>query len=133
MPLKWLIAVIASLAIVGTAEARQGPGFDCAKAHHPLARLICGDDDLSQIDLNLNQAYDAYRGTLGAEAKKNLDKEESAFIRAVIAVYRTYRDTEEISSRFGLCCRECHNATTGRLATSGKCSFSGSPSHSARA
>jgi uncharacterized protein len=82
---KWLVAFIVCLAIVGIAEARQGPGFDCTKAHQPLARLICDDDDLSQIDLNLNQAYDAYRGTLGPEAKRNLDKDESAFIRAVIA------------------------------------------------
>jgi uncharacterized protein len=74
---KWLLAVIVSLAIVGTAEARQGPGFDCAKAHHPLARLICNDDDLSQIDLGLNQAYDAYRDTLSPEAKKNLANDEN--------------------------------------------------------
>jgi predicted aspartyl protease len=82
---KWLLAVIVPLAIVGTAEARQGPGFDCTKAHHPLARLICNDDDLSQIDLSLNQAYDAYRDTLSPEAKKNLANDENAFIRAVIS------------------------------------------------
>jgi hypothetical protein len=68
----------------GTAEARQGPGFDCRKAHHPLAQLICDDDELSQVDLYLNQAYNAYRDTLDAAGKKRLAHDENVFIRAVI-------------------------------------------------
>jgi clan AA aspartic protease (TIGR02281 family) len=82
-------AIIAIAAVTpGPAKARQGPGFDCTKAHHPLAQLICADDDLSRIDLLMNEAYDAYRNIQAPEGKKSLAQQQAAFIRNVIEVCR---------------------------------------------
>ncbi len=83
--LWFLPSVLLCLLSFDTASAREGPGFDCAKAHQALAQIICADDDLSLIDLRLNQVYSAYRRSLTSEAKRNLDKEEVAFIQSVIA------------------------------------------------
>jgi uncharacterized protein YecT (DUF1311 family) len=70
------------------ADARQGPGFDCTKTHHPLAQLICADDDLSRIDLLMNEAYNAYRNVQAPEGKKSLAQQQAAFVRNVIEVCR---------------------------------------------
>src|ERR1700730_8015003 len=63
----------------------KGPGFDCSKAHHPLAKLICADEELSRIDLYLNQAYNTYENTLDAAGKKRLVQDENRFISKVVA------------------------------------------------
>ena len=60
-----------------------GPGFDCSKAVRPLALLICGDADLSRVDLLYNQAYWALLQQLDPSARKGLRQEEEAFIDAV--------------------------------------------------
>jgi uncharacterized protein YecT (DUF1311 family) len=38
-------------------NARRGPSFDCSKASHIIENMICDDDELSKLDLNLNSLY----------------------------------------------------------------------------
>jgi uncharacterized protein/predicted aspartyl protease len=66
------------------AEARVGPGFDCGKAAAPLAQMICANPDLSKLDLRFNQAYYALRQQLDPAGQRQLQKEDSDFIKSVL-------------------------------------------------
>jgi uncharacterized protein/peptidoglycan hydrolase-like protein with peptidoglycan-binding domain len=63
---------------------RIGPGFDCAKATQPLARLICGNAELSKTDLRFNQAYQALRQQLDPASRGQLQREDTEFINSVL-------------------------------------------------
>lgn len=82
------VAIASGLVSVHAAQAREGPGFDCTKAQQPLAQIICSSDDLSKIDLGLNEAYNAYRDALALPGKKKLAQDEVVFIRRVISLCR---------------------------------------------
>ncbi|MBV8088371.1 MAG: DUF1311 domain-containing protein [Alphaproteobacteria bacterium] len=60
-----------------------GPGFDCAKAAQPLARLICANADLSRTDLEFNQAYQALLAQVGPGGRRELQQEDVEFINYV--------------------------------------------------
>jgi uncharacterized protein/predicted aspartyl protease len=72
-------------AIAGTvpASGQIGPGFDCAVAVAPLARLICSDPQLSKTDLRFNQAYEALRQTLDTNGRRQLALEDVQFLNTV--------------------------------------------------
>lgn len=67
---------------VGPPE-RVGPSFDCTKATTPLTFLICGDAELSRLDLRFAQAYWALFQQLGPAAQPQLKKEDIEFISQV--------------------------------------------------
>lgn len=71
------------IASPGSAFDRIGPGFDCAKAAQPLARLICSDPDLSRTDLLFNQAYQALWQQLDRAGQRQLQAEDVAFLNSV--------------------------------------------------
>ena len=60
-----------------------GPGFDCAKAMRPLARLICADPELSKTDLRFNQAYEALRQQLGTSSRQQLQQDDLEYLDSV--------------------------------------------------
>jgi S1-C subfamily serine protease/uncharacterized protein len=62
---------------------RVGPGFDCTKATTPLAFLICGDVELSRLDLRFGQAYWALFQQIGPAAQPQLKEEDIGFIEQV--------------------------------------------------
>lgn len=62
---------------------RVGPSFDCSKAVAPLAAMICGDPELSRVDLQFNQAYWALFQQLGAAGQPQLKEEDIEFIDRV--------------------------------------------------
>jgi uncharacterized protein len=64
-------------------NGRIGPSFDCSKAASPLTYLICGDAELSRVDLAFNQAYWALFQQLGAAGQSQLKEEDIAFIDQV--------------------------------------------------
>ncbi len=64
-------------------NGRIGPSFDCSKATTPLMYLICGDADLSRLDLAFNQAYWALSQQLGPTAQSQLKEQDIAFIDEV--------------------------------------------------
>ncbi|HZK91360.1 MAG TPA: hypothetical protein VFC56_14540, partial [Stellaceae bacterium] len=55
-----------------------GPGFDCAKATQPLARLICANPELSKTDLRFNQAFQALRQHLDPAEQGQLQTQPPA-------------------------------------------------------
>jgi uncharacterized protein len=63
---------------------RVGPSFDCGTASTPLARLICGNAELSKTDLRLNQAFYALRFGLDPSGRSALDAEDRDFVNEVI-------------------------------------------------
>jgi S1-C subfamily serine protease len=62
---------------------RIGPGFDCTKAATPLTFLICGDAELSRLDLRFNQVYWALFQQIGPSAQPQLKEEDIEFIDQV--------------------------------------------------
>lgn len=62
---------------------RIGPGFDCTKAATPLTFLICGDAELSRLDLRFNQVYWALFQQIGSSAQPQLKEEDIEFIDQV--------------------------------------------------
>jgi S1-C subfamily serine protease/uncharacterized protein len=69
----------------GVAAGRVGPSFDCSKASTPLTFLICGDAELSRVDLTFNQAYWALFQQLGAAGRAQLKEQDLVFIDQVQA------------------------------------------------
>ncbi len=68
---------------VAAISNRVGPSFDCSAATRPLEMIICGDADLSRLDLRFNQAYWALFATLGPAGQPQLKVEDIAFINQV--------------------------------------------------
>ena len=62
---------------------RVGPGFDCAKASTPLTFLICGDAELSRLDLRFNQVYWALFQQIGPAGQPELKEDDIEFIDQV--------------------------------------------------
>jgi S1-C subfamily serine protease/uncharacterized protein len=66
-----------------TTGGRIGPSFDCSKAASPLTYLICGDAQLSRVDLAFNQAYWALFQQLGVVGQVQLKEQDLEFIQQV--------------------------------------------------
>jgi S1-C subfamily serine protease/uncharacterized protein len=66
-----------------TTGGRIGPSFDCGKAASPLTFLICGDTQLSRVDLSFNQAYWALFQQLGVVGQAQLKEQDLEFIQQV--------------------------------------------------
>jgi S1-C subfamily serine protease/uncharacterized protein len=66
-----------------TTGGRIGPSFDCGKAASPLTFLICGDTQLSRVDLSFNQAYWALFQQLGVVGQPQLKEQDLEFIQQV--------------------------------------------------
>ncbi|HJU20473.1 MAG TPA: peptidoglycan-binding protein [Stellaceae bacterium] len=62
---------------------RIGPGFDCSKAIHLFAHLICADSKLSRLDIRFNQAYWALYQQVGPEGQPELKQDDSEFIAGI--------------------------------------------------
>lgn len=43
------------------------PSFDCARATTEVEKLICTDDELAKLDVELNNSYHAFMKTLDEE------------------------------------------------------------------
>jgi uncharacterized protein YecT (DUF1311 family) len=57
--------------------------FDCGKAQSPLEQLICSDDDLAALDIDLSDAYKkAFKGA-ATEARKALVASENRWLAYV--------------------------------------------------
>ena len=55
------------------------PSFDCAKASNNAEKMICGDRNLSKLDVQLSQAYSAARDK--ATDKAQLKSEQIAWVK----------------------------------------------------
>ena len=81
-----LVGILGCLVAVAAGPARAiGPGFDCAKADTPLAEAICASPDLSRLDLQFNQAYQALRHQLAPPGRSALVEQAVGFTGKVEA------------------------------------------------
>ncbi|HEV7778889.1 MAG TPA: lysozyme inhibitor LprI family protein, partial [Luteibacter sp.] len=55
--------------------------FDCSKAASPVEKLICGDQDVSRLDTQLQGTYQTALGAVDASSKDRLVKEQRNWIR----------------------------------------------------
>jgi clan AA aspartic protease (TIGR02281 family) len=67
------------------ATTRIGPSYDCTKVSSPLALMICGDPNLSRLDLKFGQAYWALFQEIGSQGQPRLKEADIAFIDQVQA------------------------------------------------
>lgn len=66
-----VLAVILAGGVLATPSARaDGPSFDCAKASLPAEKAICGDPQLSAIDLLVAKAYKGFEPAFGGDKRK---------------------------------------------------------------
>ena len=60
-----LVGAISGSEHVDAAEHTIGPSFDCAKLQTPLAQMICSSSELSKVDLEMVQTFNALRQQVG--------------------------------------------------------------------
>lgn len=62
---KYTILFFTSLLMFSTEiSAKTSPSFDCNKASTEVERLICSDDKLAKLDVEMNNSYHAFMKTL---------------------------------------------------------------------
>ena len=52
-------------------SAQTVPSFDCSKATTEVEKLICSDDELAKLDVEMNKSYHAFMKTLDEEYYRN--------------------------------------------------------------
>lgn len=68
---QFIFSLFAILISVNTALAKDSPSFDCAKATTEVEKLICSDDELAKLDVEMNKSYHAFMKTLDEEYYRN--------------------------------------------------------------
>lgn len=69
---KYTILSFASLLMFSPEiSAQTVPSFDCNKATTEVEKLICSDDELAKLDVEMNKSYHAFMKTLDEEYYRN--------------------------------------------------------------
>ena len=58
------------------------PSFDCKKANSKIEKMICSDDNLSKIDVEMYTQYKKLRDRLDKKMKKKLLKEQRVWLKS---------------------------------------------------
>ena len=53
----WILGLVLVLILTNPAGAKVQPSFDCAKATTEVEKLICSDDELAKLDVEMNKWY----------------------------------------------------------------------------
>lgn len=80
IPAFALIALIIVAAFVSVPIANSAPGFNCAKAANAVEKLICGDEELAALDLELSSLYRARLSELDGYGRAALRQDEKTWI-----------------------------------------------------
>lgn len=67
--------------LISQTLAKYGPSFDCSKARTMTEKLICKNDSLSTLDMNLNQIYKIIQHKVNEEDKLKLKKEQLLWLK----------------------------------------------------
>ena len=65
--IRWCLSLLLFFccgAYAVSSAAKATPSFDCAKAKNEAERLICADEDLAKLDVEMNKSYHAFMKTL---------------------------------------------------------------------
>lgn len=64
--------------------AETSPSFDCTKATTEVEKLICSDDELAKLDVEMNKSYHAFMKTLDEEYYRNkLKKKQREWLKDI--------------------------------------------------
>lgn len=66
-----LLSFVSLLMFSNEISAQTVPSFDCAKATTEVEKLICSDDELAKLDVEMNKSYHAFMKTLDEEYYSN--------------------------------------------------------------
>ena len=83
--LKYIIVSFLYLIIFSSELlAETSPSFDCAKATTEVEKLICSDDELAKLDVEMNKSYHAFMKTLDEEYYRNkLKKKQREWLKDI--------------------------------------------------
>ena len=70
------LILIGACALLSTSAFAAKPSFNCSKATHEVEKLICSDDELAALDVNLNSLYKVVYKNTPAAAQKRLKSEQ---------------------------------------------------------
>ena len=59
-----LLSFVSMLMFSNEISAQTAPSFDCTKATSEVEKLICSDDELAKLDIEMNKSYHAFMKTL---------------------------------------------------------------------
>ena len=63
---------------------QTAPSFDCNKASTEVEKLICSDDELAKLDVEMNKSYHAFMKTLDEEYYRNkLKKKQREWLKDI--------------------------------------------------
>ena len=72
--IRWCLSLLLFFccgAYAVSSAAKATPSFDCAKAKNEAERLICADEDLAKLDVEMNKSYHAFMKTLDESYYRN--------------------------------------------------------------
>ena len=72
--IRWCLSLLLFFccgAYAVSSAAKATPSFDCAKAKNEVERLICADEDLAKLDVEMNKSYHAFMKTLDESYYRN--------------------------------------------------------------
>ena len=81
MQKKILIALIGVCALLSASAFAAKPSFKCSKGSHDVEKLICEDDELAKLDVNLNNLYSTLKKNTPSAKKKQLKAEQSGWVK----------------------------------------------------
>ena len=67
------------MVLSGETSAKVSPSFDCRKATTEVEKLICSDDELAKLDVEMSKSYHTFMKTLDEEHyRSKLKKKQRA-------------------------------------------------------
>ena len=66
-----ILSFVSLLMFSNEISAQTAPSFDCTQATTEVEKLICSDDELAKLDVEMNKSYHAFMKTLDEEYYRN--------------------------------------------------------------
>ena len=81
---RFIIFAFGIFVYSGDTFAGVFPSFDCAKATTEVEKLICSDDELAKLDVEMNKSYHAFMKTLDDDFYRNkLKKKQREWLKDI--------------------------------------------------
>ena len=79
-----ILSFVSLLMLPNEISAQTAPSFDCAKATTEVEKLICSDDELAKLDVEMNKSYHAFMKTLDDDFYRNkLKKKQREWLKDI--------------------------------------------------
>jgi uncharacterized protein len=88
--MRWIGLIVVTLAAGFGASETLAQSYNCGRASTPDEVLICQEPGLSRLDEELADLYFAARNGLRGRARSEIEREQSAWLRARMRCGRDY-------------------------------------------